>query len=167
MKTTIFAACALVVALLPVQASAQEWFTKTEEDVFSGKSTAVMISVSPRSDSVYMACDAERAVRLSYIFKYDDEIDTNLRGVVVIKADTGETMRFDATAYKHNDEYSGFTADLSGDDASRVLKAIAGAKRKILTGLAVDAINFKASLEIAASGSSRAATQFMKACEIS
>lgn len=147
-------------------ALANEWFTKTEEDVFSGKNTAVMFGGSNPAGSIYVDCDADRGVAISFIFPFDGEIDTNLRGVIVVKVDDAETLRYEASAYPHNDKYGGFKAELKEDEKALLLKSIASSKRKVLTGLAVEAIDFKQSVEISARGSSKAAAQFMKACEI-
>ncbi|NSZ82930.1 hypothetical protein G6L97_00725 [Agrobacterium tumefaciens] len=144
-----------------------EWFTKSEEDVFSGKQTATMIGASGPAGSVYLNCDADRNVNISIIFPFKEDIDTSLKGLLVIKVDSGEALRLDAEAYQHNDKYAGFKARL--DDAQKVslLKSIASAKKKILAGLSVESIDSKHSIDIAPGGSTKAATSFMKACEIS
>lgn len=158
---------ALVVTASAGSAFADGWFTKSEEDVFSGKQTAVMFGGTTPAGSVYLNCDADRNVTVSFIFALSDEIDTTLRGVIVLKVDSGDTVRLDAEAYQHNDKYGGFKADLRGDQKVSVLKSIGSAKKKILTGLHVESLDIKQSIDIPPNGSTKAATQFMKACEIS
>lgn len=163
-KTVVVAA---VMCLAAGAAVAQEWYTKTEEDVFSGKTTAVMIGGSNPQQSLYFRCTAEREVSVSFIFQFEGDMNTSLKGLLVLKADSGETYRFDASAYQHNTKYGGFVVQLEGEDKAKVLKAVGGAKKKVLAGLAVDAIDYKVSIDLPATGSGRAAGQFMKACEIS
>ncbi|CUX23908.1 MULTISPECIES: hypothetical protein [Agrobacterium] len=144
---------------------ANGWFTKSEEDVFSGKQTAVMLG-SAVSGSVYITCDAERNVSVSFIFPMKEDIDTSLKGVIVLKVDSGEAVRLDGEAYQHNEKYGGFKADVQDDQKATIVKSIGGAKKKILAGLHVESLDSKHSVDISPDGSTKAAGQFLKACEL-
>ncbi|MCZ7932186.1 hypothetical protein O9X90_07665 [Agrobacterium leguminum] len=160
--------CLVATCILASSSTAlADWFTKSEEDVFSGKQTATMIGASGPAGSVYLNCDADRNVDVSIIFPFKEDINTSLKGLLVIKVDSGEALRLDAEAYQHNDKYAGFKARL--DDAQKVslLKSISSAKKKVLAGLSVESIDSKHSIDISPGGSTKAASSFMKACEIS
>ncbi len=96
-----------------------------------------------------------------------EEINTSLRGVIVLKVDGGETVRLDGEAYQHNEKYAGFKADLTDDQKGPLVKSIGAAKKKVLAGLHVESLDSKHSVDIAPNGSTKAASQFLKACEIS
>lgn len=163
-RLALLGACTLVSA---GSAFADGWFTKTEEDVFSGKQTAVMFGGTSPAGSVYITCDADRNVTVSLIFPFKDGIDTSLKGVLVLKVDSGETTRLDAEAYQHNEKYGGFKASLDDAQKANILKSIGAAKKKILAGISVESLDSKHSIDIPPSGSTKAASQLMKACEIS
>lgn len=112
-------------------------------------------------------CDADRNVDVSLIFPFGEKINTSLKGLLVLKVDSGETLRLDAEAYQHNEKYGGFKARLDDTQKAGLLKSMAAAKKKILVGLSVESLDSKHSLDLAPNGSTKAASQFMKACEIS
>jgi hypothetical protein len=148
-------------------ANAAEWSTKVDEDVFSGKNTAIMMGGVLGSLSVYLSCDADRNTKAALIFKSGkDGIAEGIKGEIVFKVDDQETLRFDAESYQHNDNYGGFAADLEGEQAQALLTEIKTAKKRILTGLQVPSVDLKQSETLGASGSTTAATSFIKTCEI-
>lgn len=163
-KIGVLSAC---ISFIAGHAFADGWFTKTEEDVFSGKQTAIMFGGTGPTGSLYITCDADRNLDVSIIFPFRQEIDTSLTGLLVIKVDSGETLRLNADAYQHNEKYGGFKARLDDTQKVSLLKSIGSAKQKILAGLAVESIGSKHSIDISPSGSTKAASQLVKACEIS
>jgi hypothetical protein len=166
MKSTVFLAVASV-AILTSSATAfsSDWLTKVDEDVFSGKSTAVMIG-SGTQLNVYLSCDGERKNSLAVIFKAEEGIVEEVDGELVVKTDDAEPHRYAVKSYNHNDSYGGFLAELTPEEASKLVASIKGAKRRVVAGLQVTAFDMKVSNTLATIGSTRAAEQFAKACEL-
>ncbi len=144
-----------------------EWTTKVDEDVFSGKSTAVMIGGVGAQLSLYMACDGDRKNTLAVIFQAKDGIIEGVGGELVLKADDLEAVRFSVESYNHNDSYGGFIVDLTAEEAGKLVQSIKSAKRRVVAGLQVPAMDIKASNTLATSGSTKSADLFGKACELS
>lgn len=147
-------------------ASAADWYTKVDDDVFSGKQTAVMFGGYSNQLTIYFKCDSDHNVTVSIIFPFSDGMVMGIKGAIVLKIDAQEPIRLEGDSYQHNTLYGGFKADLDDEQKSSILKAIAEAKQKILVGLAIESLDTKDSYTISASGSSKAAYQFIHACQI-
>ena len=156
------------VAFLTVasSASAEPWFTKVDEDVFSGKNSASMIGDGGTNGSLYFRCSAEGEMTLSVIFSFKEEMRSDIAGEIVVKVDANEVVKLDATPYTHNDDYGGFITASNPEVIGSLAKKVASSKGKILVGLAVPSLDLKQSLTITPVGSKKAAAQFIKACEI-
>ncbi len=149
------------------EALAQEWMTQTQDDVFTGKQTATMSGGFRTAMSVYATCQNNREFVLSVIFKMSDPSNVrSLDGLVVIKVDGGETHRMAVTSYSHNETYAGFATVPNDPAAIAAVKEIGTAKRKVVVGLDVPEIGNRQSVEISASGSTRAVQSLVKACEL-
>lgn len=162
----LLAVASAAVLTSAASASSAEWLTKVDEDVFSGKSTAVMIGGSGAQLNVYMACDGDRRNSLAVIFKAEEGVVEDVDGELVLKTDDEEPLRYSVRSYNHNDTYGGFLVELTPEEASKLVASIKGAKRRVIAGLQVAALDIKASNTLATSGSTRAAEQFAKACEL-
>lgn len=147
-------------------AHAADWNTQVQEDVFSGKNTAIMIGGIFAPLNVYLSCDGDRNNKLAVIFKMDDKMPEGVPGEVVIKTDDGEITRYQTKSYEHNDSYGGFATELTAEDAGKLISAIRVAKKRVLVGLQVAAIDMKGSHTFSASGSKKAAELFAKTCEL-
>jgi hypothetical protein len=167
MKSTLFLAVAsLAILTSAATASSAEWLTKVDEDVFSGKSTAVMIGGSGAQLNVYLSCDGDRKNSLAVIFKAEEGVVEDVDGELVLKADDAEPLRYAVRSYNHNDSYGGFLVELQPEEASKLVAIIKGAKKRVVAGLQVTALDIKASNTLATTGSTKAAEQFAKACEL-
>lgn len=168
MKSSIFlAAASLTFLSSAVAALSADWYTKVEEDLFSGKNTAVMIGGTNAQLSVYISCDGDRKNNIAVIFKVNEAIVEDVQGELLIKADDAEPARFAVKSYNHNDSYGGFQAELSPEEASKLVGSIKTAQKRVIAGLQVAAFDMKASNTLQTIGSTRAAEQFAKACELS
>ncbi|MDH4413071.1 MAG: hypothetical protein QE484_07175 [Rhizobium sp.] len=168
MKSIVFLAVASAALLTSAATTfSAEWLTKVDEDVFSGKSTAVMIGGSGAQLNVYLSCDGDRKNSLAVIFKADEGVVEDVDGELVLKADDAEPFRYAVRSYNHNDDYGGFLAELTPEDASKLVASIKGAKKRVIAGLQVAALEIKASNTLATTGSTKAAELFAKACELS
>ena len=145
-------------------ASAQAWFTTTEEDVFTGNQTATMISVATRSQGAFFQCDADRELSFALIFK-SEEKPSGVPGIIVAKVDRGEVHRFDATSYRHNEDYLGFVSNDTAEVA-KLVADIAKARRDVLLGLQIPITDAKFSVTASAAGSTKAANKLLETCGI-
>ncbi|MBB3996869.1 hypothetical protein [Aureimonas pseudogalii] len=151
----------LLTGLSTAQA-AQGWITKVEDDVFSDKKSATMLGFTPSGDSVYIECDGDHELEFAVLSKSEDK-SPGVPGILVVKIDGGEALRFTAASYAHNDEYVGFKNE-DQEQIRSLVKAIGQANKAALFGLQIPIVDIKASLNPGVKGSSKAASQFLEAC---
>ncbi|UVC08966.1 hypothetical protein IHQ71_28280 [Rhizobium sp. TH2] len=159
----------LAVGLIAVSATAhaQEWMTTLKEDVFTGKNDATLIGGFDRQLSVYATCQAGQQIEFSVIMK--DASPQNFAGIpgtLVVKVDGAEPHRFDATGYQHNQSYGGFKIDSASPGILDTLMEIGGARKKVLVGLQIAAVDVKTTEELRVAGSGKAVSLLLKNCEI-
>ncbi|WP_205910289.1 hypothetical protein, partial [Rhizobium sp. FKY42] len=135
-------------------------------DVFSGKNTATMIGGLVGPISVYLSCDGEHQNKLAVIFKVKDGVAEGINGEIVLKADDGEVSRFQSKSYDHNDKYGGFAAELTPDEAKKLIAGIKVAKKRVIIGLQVPGVDMKISHTLNVSGSKKASETYAKACDV-
>jgi hypothetical protein len=152
----------LLLSSLSVAHAAQGWITKAQDDIFSGGQTATMIGLTHGGDAVYLSCDSDRKLEVAFISKTDDKMD-GIPAELVAKVDGGETLRFAAVSYAHNDDFIGFRSD-DQDGIKSLVEAIGKARKSTLFGLQIPAVGYKASISPGVTGSTKAATNFRKAC---
>lgn len=160
--------CLAAMYVLTADAYAQEWVTTLKEDVFSGKNDATMIGGWSRRMSVYASCEGGKGIRLSVIMKdKSPELFNGIPAVLVIKVDGADARRFDANGYMHNETYGGFQIEEGAEGLLDTLMEIGGARRKILVGVQVPAVDVKDTEELRVGGSGRAVSTLLKTCAVS
>lgn len=160
----MFRATLLLCAFLWTGQAYAQWMTTVEDDLFSDKKIATMIGVGGVHWSIYAHCSDADGMKLSYIEKGDPSGITSplMVGKIVLKPDTGQRWTSETRMYWHNDSYIGF--DYANQaDIPKIIEEIGAAKRTILVGLDL-ALDSPSTISLTASGSSKAARQFLAAC---
>ena len=157
---------AVMLSLVPTAALAR-WSMLVDDDIFSGGKKAMMIGDIGPDNSVAIDCTSSGDLHVAYIEKGDeDDIDQSASYRLLIKVDDQPVIEFAAKGERRNDRYNEITSD-DRDAGVGAIKAIASAKRKILIGVSMVDSDGKYSGSASVVGSSRAASQLMKACGIS
>lgn len=143
--------------------SASPWVLTSEDDLFSSRGTATLISLTNRGAGIHARC-ASGKVELSLIFeqKWDNILD-DVPVDFVYRIDKSANVIRRAKFYKHNDNFIGVSIHY-GYDAIVALDALSMAKKSILVGF--DAGKDRASEPIPIKGSTVAIRRFWEECGI-
>lgn len=157
--------CGAVIAIALTGAAHGQWMTTVEDDLFSDDQVVTMIGVGSDSWSIYATCQGSEA-SLAYIERADPgQLASSVpAGTIVIKADVGERWESDASIYPHNDSFVGFSFD-DTTKLRQVIEDIGKAKSKITVGLDLILSDSPSQASLSAQGSSRAARDFLAACD--
>lgn len=151
-----------VVALMGICVSANaEWYSKAEDDIFSGGKKAYLGGVITPYSSVVFDC-AEDGLSMSYIQKGKIASNAEGQGVeVLVKVDDSAIIKMPGVMYERNAEYWGVKTD--SDKVITVLKALKAANSKFMLGL-VGSSKFSTNVDIG--GSTKATIKFAQACKL-
>ena len=164
MKAGIAAAIATIGLSISVTASA-EWYTTTQDDIFSGGKKAMMSGDISPALSVAFDCDSESlSLALLQKEKWPEGQDTSAWNLL-IKVDKGEIHRFTAQSAKRNSDYTQYVT-FEKNEILRVLTELRDAKSVVLLGLQSEELDSKWSGTISVGGSTRETEKFLQACKL-
>lgn len=157
--------CGAAFAMALTGAAHAQWVTSVEDDLFSDDKIVTMIGVGSENWSIYATCQGAEA-SLAYIERADPgELSGSVpAGKIVIKPDVGTRWESEMSMYAHNDSFVGF----SFDDTSKlrqVIEDLGKANSKITVGLDLILTDSPSQASLGARGSSRAARDFLAACD--
>ena len=164
MRAGIAAAIALVGMSISLVASA-DWYTTTQDDIFSGGKKAMMLGNINVGQAVAFDCDADR---LSLAFLQKEEWPagrTSSTWKLLIKVDKGEIHHFTAESAKRNDVYAQYVTN-EKDEIMKLLAELRDAKSVIQLGIQSEEFDSKWSATVSPSGSTRETDKFLKACKL-
>jgi hypothetical protein len=164
MKIGIAAAVALLGITISSAASA-DWYTTTQDDIFSGGKKAMMLGSINASQSIAFDCDSEN-LSLALLQKEKWQEGRNSSAFnLLIKVDKGEIHRFTADSAQRNNDYVQYIT-LEKDEILKVLADLREAKSVVQLGLQSDQFDSKWSGTVSVSGSTRETDKFIKACQL-
>jgi len=143
-----------------------QWFTNVEDDLFSGGKKAVMMGdLTSSTGAIIFDCTKDK---LSAAYVEEDGSTKEVGHIpmdLVLKVDGKDTTKLDASLSRRNAK----SVQVSSDDAEKIkplLKQLQEAKSKVLVGIQTKDGGNQSSFSGNTSGSTAAATSFIKACEI-
>lgn len=143
-----------------------QWLTQVDDDLFTGDKKATLIGDLQGADTALTFDCTKQKLTISYAERYGEQEAVSATPFnLIVKVDPGDAHKMDAQSKRRNSKY----LEISSDDKEKIgsiLKSLLQAKSKILVGLETkDGGNqFSASGSVA--GSTKAADQFIKACEL-
>ena len=140
-----------------------EWFTKAEDDIFSGGKQAMLLGSISEMSGIAFDCTKD-SLELSYIEKGSFKADGPVPVTIIVKIDSNEPVKFQGDFSRRNDEF--IQASTTQDGIKEVLSQLKLAKSKMLIGLSFDAVNKKMSFSADVAGSTKAVNDFTSACEL-
>lgn len=142
-----------------------DWITTTQDDIFSGGKTAMMLGYISPFQSVAVDCNSEGlSLALLQKEKWQEGRPSSAWNLLV-KVDGGEVHRFTANSAQRNTEYVQYVT-FEKEEILKVLADLRNAKSQILLGLQSDEFNAKWSGTAPVSGSTRETDKFMQACKL-
>lgn len=142
-----------------------DWITTTQDDIFSGGKTAMMLGYISPFQSVAVDCNSDGlSLALLQKEKWQDGRPSSAWNLLV-KVDGGEVHRFIASSGQRNTEYVQYIT-FEKDEIFKVLAELRNAKSQILLGLQSDEFNAKWSGTAPVSGSTRETDKFIQACKL-
>lgn len=153
--------CGLVISSL----ASADWITTTQDDIFSGGKTAMMLGYISPFQSVAVDCNSDGlSLALLQKEKWQEGRPSSAWNLLV-KVDGGEVHRFIASSRQRNTEYVQYVT-FEKDEILKVLADLRNAKAQILLGLQSDEFDAKWSGTASVSGSTRETDKFMQACKL-
>ncbi|MFJ4051469.1 hypothetical protein [Pseudomonas hunanensis] len=153
--------CGLVISSL----ASADWITTTQDDIFSGGKTAMMLGYISPFQSVAVDCNSDGlSLALLQKEKWQEGRPSSAWNLLV-KVDGGEVHRFIASSRQRNTEYVQYVT-FEKDEILKVLADLRNAKVQILLGLQSDEFDAKWSGTAPVSGSTRETDKFMQACKL-
>lgn len=164
MKAGMAAAVALIGMAVSSAASA-DWYTKTQDDIFSGGKKAVLLGSINPGQAVAFDCDSEH---LSFAFLQKEEWAkgrTSSTWKLLVKVDNGEVHRFTSESEKRNDEYVQYATE-EKEEIMKLLIELRNAKLVIQLGIQSEEFDSKWSTTVSPAGSTRETDKFLQACQL-
>ncbi|CAI1954780.1 hypothetical protein [Serratia plymuthica] len=143
-----------------------QWLTQVDDDLFTGGKKATLVGDLQGADAALIFDCTKQKLTISYAERYGEQEAVSATPFnLIVKVDAGDAHKMDAQSKRRNSKY----LEISSDDREQIepiLKSLLQAKSKVLVGLETkDGGNqFSASGSVA--GSTKAADQFIKACEL-
>lgn len=142
-----------------------DWITTTQDDIFSGGKTAMMLGYISPFQSVAVDCNSE-SLSLALLQKEKwQEGRPSSSWNLLVKVDGGEVHRFVANSAQRNSEYAQYVT-FEKDEILKLLTDLRNAKSQILLGLQSDEFNAKWTGTAPVSGSTRETDKFLQACKL-
>ncbi|WP_213993793.1 hypothetical protein [Sodalis sp. dw_96] len=141
------------------------WYTKVDDDIFSGKKNAMLFGdLNSASSLLVFDCSPDN-LSISYLEKTTAAEIPPAPIDMLVKVDSADVVKFDAIMGRRNDTYMSISA-ADKDLILTLLSQIKSARNKILLGLQNTSVGMKLSLSTDAQGSSKAVADFVTACGI-
>ncbi|WP_226439723.1 hypothetical protein [Pseudomonas sp. MWU16-30316] len=142
-----------------------DWITTTQDDIFSGGKTAMLLGYISPFQSVALDCNSE-GLSLALLQKEKWEVGRSSSAWnLLVKVDAGEVHKFTAYSGQRNTEYVQYITN-DKEEILKVLADLRNAKARVLLGLQSDEYNAKWSGTAPVSGSTRETEKFMQACKL-
>lgn len=143
------------------------WVTSSEDDIFSGGKKAVLIGdLKSSSASIIFDC-TKTDLSVAYA-EEDNSNESNNSGPsidLILKIDANKAQTLDATFSRRNAHYNQVASN-DADKIKIILKQLMEAKSKVLMGIQTKDGGNQFSLSGSVTNSTKATTNFIKACEI-
>lgn len=140
-----------------------EWETKTEDDLFNGGKSAMMIATLNSQAAVAFDCTKE-SLKMAYLEADKNPSVSDVQVNMIVKIDSNEVLKFSAKPRVRNNQAIEIYTDQ--DDVLKVLSQLRDAKSKFQLGLAIPGTDKKSSFSMGVTGSTGAVNSFIGACEI-
>lgn len=162
MKKNVFNFMAMTALIISCNAQA-DWASQVDDDLFSGGKQAMLLGTIADMNGVTFDCTRD-TLSMAYIEKGSFNAGGAVPVTIIVKVDGNEPVKFEGSFTKRNEEY--IQASTSEGEIKKVLSQLKQAKSKMLIGLNIKSVNKKRSFSADATGSTKAVTEFAKACEI-
>lgn len=139
------------------------WETKTEDDLFNGGKSAMMIAPLNAQAAIAFDCTKE-SLKMAYLEAEKDPSVSDIQVNMIVKVDSNEILKFSAKPRVRNNQAIEIYTDQ--EDVAKVLSQLKAAKSKFQLGIAIPGTEKKSSLSTGVTGSTNAVNSFVDACEI-
>lgn len=155
----------LLTVLLAPMAYA-DWATKTDDDVFSGGKSAMLLGIlSSMSDNVVFDCSENKLTFSLLEEDNDSKLDAPIPVDLFVKIDNNEITKLNALMMRRNSKFMGAESS-DKDGIIKLLKQLQAAKKKIIVGIQGKGGESRQSYSGDVINSTGAVSKFVKACKI-